>query len=168
MANGIFNIARGRGRVWYDAIDGNLAAAAGGITFTANSALVIVLLKSAGLVADATLADYDDLSALLAGASDEADFTNYARKILTDADIGASAQDDTNERLDLDIPDQTWTAAGGGTNNTLGKLLVCVDSDTTGGTDSSIVPWTFHDFTATTDGNDLVAQIAAAGFYRSA
>jgi hypothetical protein len=67
----------------------------------------------------------------------------------------------------VDIADQTWAAAGGAANNTLAKLLVCYDPDTTGGTDSTVVPLTAHDFVTTTDGTDLIAQIAAAGFFRA-
>lgn len=152
MANGVFNIARGRAG-YYSSLP------------AANDALIVVLLKSSGLEADDTLNNYDDLAALLAAANDEADFTNYARKSLTSATLTV---DDTNNRLDVDIADQTWTSAGGASNNTLGKLLVCYDPDTTGGTDSTVIPLTYHDFTATTDGNDLTAQIAAAGYYRAA
>jgi hypothetical protein len=130
-----------------------------------NDALILVLLKSSGLEADATLRDYDDLAALLAGTNDEADFTNYARKSITSATITV---DDTNNRVDIDIADQVYTAAGGATNNTLGKALLCYDPDTTAGTDSSIVPLTMHDFSVTTDGTDLTLVIASAGFYRAA
>ena len=76
--------------------------------------------------------------------------------------------DDTNNRLDSDIADQTWTSAGGATNNTIGKLIICYDPDTTGGTDSTVIPLTYHDVDATTDGNDLIVTIAAAGYYRAA
>lgn len=153
MADGVFNIAKGR--------VAHYASQVG----TGNAALVLVLLQSAGLEADATLADHDTLAAVLAGASDEATFTNYARKTVTSAQVTV---DDTNSRVDVDIADQTWASAGGAVNNTLAKLLVCYDADTTGGTDSAIVPLTFHDFAATTDGNDLTATIAAAGFFRAA
>lgn len=151
MSNGVFNIAKGR--------IANYASLP-----AANDALIVVLLKSAGLVADATMIDYDDLAAVLAGASDEADFTSYARKVVT-ASITVTV-DDANDRVDIDMPDLTWTAAT--TGQSLGKLLVCYDGDTTGGTDANIVPLTYHDFVATTDGNDLVATIAAAGFARAA
>lgn len=75
--------------------------------------------------------------------------------------------DDTNNRVDIDIADQTWVAAGGGTNNTVEKLLICYDPDNTTGTDTTIVPITAHTFQVTTDGSDLTAQIAASGFYRA-
>jgi len=159
MADQVMNIAKGRVVELYNNVKGNNPA---------NSAFIVVLLKA--VEADDTLNNYDDLGALLGAAGNtEADFTNYARKVLTDADLVAlPAPDDTNNRRDLDIPDQTWTAAGGATNNTLAKLLVCYDADTTAGTDADIIPLTHHDFVATTDGNDLVAQINTAGFYRAA
>jgi hypothetical protein len=130
-----------------------------------SDALIVVLLKSSGLEADSVLKDYDDLASLLAAANDEADFTNYARKTVT-ASVTVTV-DDTNDRVDMDMPDQTWTAAGGASNNTLGKLLICYDGDTGAGTDSAIIPLTAHDFTATTDGSDLQAVLAAAGFARA-
>lgn len=157
MADITFNVALGRLRTYYDNVDGNNPA---------NSALIVVLLKATGLEADGTLRDHDDLAALLAAANDEADFTNYARKVLTDADLAASAQDDTNNRLDLDAGDITWVSAGGAANNTLGKLLACYDPDTTAGTDSTIVPLLGYDFAETTTGSDIVAQINANGLVR--
>jgi hypothetical protein len=132
----------------------------------ANDALVIVLLKSSGLVADDTLRDYDDLAAVLAGASDECDFTNYAR--ITRTSGITPTVDDTNNRLDIDIADFTWASAGGASNNTIAKLLVCYDPDTTGGTDGSIIPLTAHSYDETTSGSDITAVVAASGFYRAA
>lgn len=159
MAPGVFNIAKGRVAELYRNVENNTPA---------NSAFVIVLLKSAGLEADDTLNNHDDLAAILAAANDECDFTNYARKVLTDSDLAAvPAPDDTNNRVDLDIPDLTWTSAGGATNNTIGKLLICYDPDTTTGTDSTITPVTYHDFVYTTTGVDLPGQVAAAGFFRA-
>lgn len=156
MADGVFNIAKGRVNEYVNRVDSNDPT---------NSALVVVLLQVAE--ADATLEDYDDLGALLAGANTEATFTNYARKVLTDTDVTAPTPDDINNRQDADIPDQTWTSAGGATNNTLVKMLVCYDNDTTAGTDANIIPLTYHDFAITTNGNDLSALIDAAGFYRA-
>jgi hypothetical protein len=153
MADGVFNVAKGR--VAYYA----------GLPAT-NDALVVVLLKATGLEADDALNNHDDLAALLAAANDEADATGYARITVT-AGVTVTV-DDTNNRVDIDMPDLTWTGLGGATNNTLGKLLVCYDPDTTTGTDSTLVPLTYHDFTATTDGTDLSAVIPAAGFARAA
>lgn len=158
MADQPFNIAKGRAVGWYERVKNNDPA---------NAAFIIVLLKVAE--ADATLIDYDDLGALLGAAGNtEADFTNYARITLTDTDLAAlPAPDDTNDRFDVDLPDQTYTSAGGATNNTLVKMLVCYDSDTTAGTDANILPVAHYDYTPTTDGTDLTLQFDAAGFYRA-
>lgn len=157
MADIVFNIAKGRVVEYAQRVDSNDPA---------NSALVIVILKATGLEADAVLRDYDDLSTLLAAANDEATNSGYARKTLTDSDIGPFTPDDTNDRFDLDIPDQTWTAVAT-VGGAWGALLVCYDSDTTSGTDANIVPLTKHDFAVTPDGSDIVAVIAAAGFFRA-
>jgi hypothetical protein len=157
MADGVFNISKGKVNEYMARVDGNDPA---------NSVIVVVLCKVSE--ADGTLEDYDDLGALLAGSNTEADFTNYARKILADADVTAPAPDDTNNWQTADLPDQTWTSAGGATNNTLTKLIACYDPDSTGGADSALIPLTHHDFVATTDGNDLIAQFAAAGYYKAA
>lgn len=158
MADFVFNIAKGRVVEYYNRVEGNDPA---------NSALIIVVLATTGLETDAVLKDKDDLAAVVAGTTNEVTNTNYARKVLTDADLAAlPAPDDTNDRYDVDLPDQTWTgvAAGDGWS----KFLVCYDSDTTAGTDANIIPLTSHDFAVTPDGSDITAQIAAAGFFRAA
>lgn len=158
MASTPFNIAKGRAIEWYSRVKNNDPA---------NSAFIVVLLKANE--ADATLEDYDDLDALLTAAGNtEADFTNYARKVLTDAELAAfPGPDDTNNRYDIDLPDQTWAIAGGASNNTLTKLLVCYDSDTTAGTDANIIPVCHMDFALVTDGSDVQAVFNSSGFYRA-
>ena len=131
----------------------------------ANDALVIVLLQATGLQADDTLRDYDDLAALLAATNDEATFTNYARITRTTGIVPTI--DDTNNRLDIDIADFEWVNAGGAANNTIAKLLVCYDPDTTAGTDSSVIPLTAHSYDEVTSGSTIQAQVATAGFYRA-
>lgn len=145
MADGVFNIAKGK-------VAEKIADGASNIE--------VVLLKAAE--ADGVLEDYDDMSALLLAAGNtEADFTNYARKT---GITGTETVDDTNNRNDCDIPDQTWTSAGGATNNTLVKAIICYNQ---GAGDANLIPLTHHDFTPTTDGSDLTMQINAAGFYRA-
>jgi len=148
-------------------VDQSATTSQAGIVSTATAEFVVVLLESSGIEADATLADYDDLNALLGGTSNEPTGGTYVRKHLTDADIAASSPDDANNRLDLDIPDITWTALTTTGNAAIAALLVCWDGDTGTGTDANIVPMTKHDFAFTPDGTDVTAQIAAAGFYRS-
>lgn len=144
MADGVFNIAKGAvAEKFRD------SAAVG----------IIMLLKVAE--SDSTLIDYDTLAAILAGSNTEADFTNYARKTSL---TGTVTVDDTNNRVDVDIPDQTWTAAGGASNNTLVKAIVAYQESAA---DSGRVPLTHHDFAVTTDGSDLTLQVNAAGFFRA-
>lgn len=156
MADLVFNIAKGRVAEFYVRIDGNDPA---------NSAFIVLALAASGIESDATLRDVDTVSALVAGTTNEVTNSGYARKTLTDADLTAFAPDDTNDRVDLDIPDQTWTGVAAGDN--WSDLVVAYDSDTTGGTDANIVPCTLHDFSVTPDGSDITAQIATAGFFRA-
>lgn len=154
MADIVFNIAKGRVAELYNRVDTNDAA---------NSALVIVPVDVAA-VTDATLRDFDTLAAILAGGVTERTTGGWNRKTLTDADLVAFAPDDTNDRVDLDIPDQTWTAVSAGA---VTDLIICYDNDTTAGTDANLVPLTLHDFAITPDGSDVVAVINAAGFFRA-
>jgi hypothetical protein len=155
MADQVFNIALGRSVELYNRVDLNDPA----------NAVIIIAAFNVG-ASDASLKDVDTLAAIEALASTaEATNTGYARKVLTDADIVAFAPDDANDRVDLDIPDQTWTAVSAGTNWT--DLVVAYDSDSTGGTDANIVPMTLHDFVVSPNGGDVTAQIAATGFFRA-
>jgi len=145
MADGIFNIAKGA------FVEKFRDSAANGI---------ILLLETAA--ADATLVDFDDVAAMLAGAPVEAAFTNYAR----DTGItGSITVDDTNDRVDVDIPDYTINSAGNGANETLAKLVVAYEE---AAADATRIPLSHHDFTATTDGSNLTMQFNAAGFGRAA
>jgi hypothetical protein len=155
VADFVFNIAKGRIVEYFNRVD---------VNDPANSALIIVVIDAAGDT-DATMKDRDDLTALLGGTCNEVTNSGYARKTLTDANITMPAPDDTNDRFDIDIADQTWTAVAAGSAWT--DLIVCYDSDTTGGTDANIIPLTCHDFVVTPDGSDITAQIAAAGFFRA-
>jgi hypothetical protein len=155
MANQVMNIALGRVAELYNRVDTNDPA---------NSAIVVIVWNTTAT--DATIKDLDTVAAIEADAN-SAEVTNsgYARKVLSDADIVAFAPDDANDRVDLDMPDQTWTAVAAGSGWT--DLSTDYDNDTTAGTDSAIVPMTWHDFAVTPDGSDITAQIAAAGFFRA-
>lgn len=154
MADFVMNISKGRVAELYNRVDTNDPT---------NSALIIVPVD-VGATSDATIKDFDTLAAILAGGVTERTTGGWNRKTLTDADIVAFAPDDTNDRVDVDIPDQTWTTV---TTGVVTDLIICYDSDTTGGTDANIVPLTVHDFAITPDGSDVVAQIAATGFFRA-
>lgn len=151
MADFVFNIAKGRVAELYNRVDSNDPA---------NSALIIVPVDR-GAATDATLKDLDTLSAVL-GAVTERTTGGWNRKTLTDTDLSAMTVDDTNDRMPLDLADQTWTSVTAGA---VTDLLICYDSDTTGGTDANIVPLTCHTFAITPDGSDVTATIT--DFYRA-
>lgn len=152
MANIVFNIAKGRVKEFYNRVKSNDPT---------NAALIIVPIETSGLESDATLIDKDDLAAVLSGATNEQ--STMGRKTLTDSDLAAlSAPDDTNDRNECDLPTVTWTAASG---NPISKLLVCYDSDTTGGADSAIIPLTMFDFAQTPSGADI--QMTGGTFFRA-
>ena len=157
MADLVFNVAKGRVNELHDRVNSGDPS---------TSRLVVVLLK--GAESDAGLKDRPDLAAILANGNAEADFTNYARKVIGAAGIGPSVVDNGADRREADITaDPTWTAAGGVINNALVKLLICYTPDQAGGTDADLVPLTAHDFQIATNGSDLVAQLAAAGYFRA-
>lgn len=159
MADGVFNISKGRVVEYYLRVD---------VSDPTDAVFIIELMKANE--ADATLIIRTDITDIFAeGGNTVADFLNYGRKVLSDSELAAlPAPDQTNDRYEVDIPDQTWTSAGNATNNTLTKFLTAYDSDSTGGTDANILPMTHHDFAVTTDGSDLTAQINALGFFRAA
>jgi hypothetical protein len=144
VSNLVFNVALGR--------VASLAALP-----AANDALIAVPLEATGLVTDAVMRDYDDLAALLAGASNEQ--TTMGRKTLASVTVTV---DDTNDRVAIDCADITWTAA---TGNAVGAVVICYDPDTTTGTDADLVPLTKHDVTLTPDGNNF--SLTVADFYRA-
>lgn len=152
MANLVFNVAKGRVKELYNRVKSNDPA---------NSALILIPIETSGLEADSTLIDADTVAAVLAGATNEQ--TTMGRKTLTDSDLAAlSAPDDANDRNECDLPTVTWTAAAG---NAISKILVAYDSDTTGGTDSNLIPLTLFDFPQTPSGADI--QMTSATFYRA-
>lgn len=152
MANIVFNIAKGRVVEYYNRVENNDPT---------NAALILVPIETSGLESDATLIDADTLAALLSGTTNEQ--TTMGRKTLTDADLAAlPAPDDTNDRYEVSLPTVTWTAASG---NAISKIAVCYDPDTTGGTDSNIIPLTMFDFVQTPSGADI--QMTGGVFFRA-
>jgi hypothetical protein len=127
----------------------------------ANDALILVLLKTSGLVSDATLRDYDTLSDVLAGASDEADFGTYTRKTLASVTVTV---DDSGDVVNLDAADPSaYTATGA--SQAISKAVICYDGDTTGGTDANIVPLAYLDCVVTFDvGVATTLSFHASGF----
>ena len=146
MADGVFNIAKGAMMEMF-----NDAAANG----------IVMLMKANE--AESTLIDRTDIADLLVEAGNtEATFTSYARKT---GITGTVTVDNTNDRTDRDIPDQTWSPAGNGANDTLTKLVLAYEN---AAADATRIPLSHHDFSVTTDGSDLTAQINASGIIRAA
>jgi hypothetical protein len=143
VANYVFNISKG--------------AVAEKIRDGAN--IQVLVLATAGIESDATLIDVDTVTALVAGTTNEVTNGSYARKSIANASITLTV-DDGNDRVDVDIADQTWAAvaAGDGWND----VVICED---VGGGDGTRVPLTQHDFVVTPDGSDITAQVAV--FYRA-
>lgn len=156
MADFVYNRAKGRFVEWAERVNANDPT---------NSALVFMVLAVSGVESDATLKDVDTFAAVVAGTTNEVTNTNYARKTLTDSSSIVVTYDDTNDRVDVDMPDQTWTAVAAGDG--WSDVVSGYDNDTTGGTDSSILPASQHDFPVTPDGSDITVQIAAAGLLRA-
>lgn len=139
MADFVFNIAKGQ--VAYYA---SLPAA--------NDALIAIPIEASGVESDAIIKDYDTVAAILAAATNEQ--TTMGRKTLASVTVTV---DDTNDRVNIDCADITWTGA---TGSAVSDILICYDPDTTSGTDSSLIPLTWHDFSVTPDGSDITATVS--------
>lgn len=142
MADFVFNIAKG--------------AAAEKVRDGAANLLVLLLTAQE---AEAAAKDHDELDAFLTAAGNtEASDGSYARKTgLT----GTITVDDTNDRVDIDVADQTWTALAG---TAITDLVVAYEESAA---DTGRIPLTNHDFAVTPDGSDVTAQFNASGFYRA-
>lgn len=155
MADFVYNQAKGKAAEWAARVNANDPT---------NAVLVIEAINTSAT--DATLKDLDTF-ALIEADANTAEITNsgYSRKSLDQSGGITVTIDDTNDRTDVDFPDQTWTAVAAGTAIT--DIVVGYDSDSTGGTDANIVPVSQHDFAVTPDGSDITMQVATAGFYRA-
>lgn len=141
MADFVFNIAKG---------------AVVEMVRDSGSALLILLLIAADT--DAAMKDTDTVTALLATSANEATDGSYARKT---GITGTITVDDTNDRVDVDIPDQTWTALAG---SAITDAVVAYENAAADGTR---IPCTLHDFAVTPDGSDVTLQVNASGFFRA-
>lgn len=158
MTDTVLNVAAGKVAEYAARVNANDPA---------NSALIVVLLASTGLESHAVLRDKDTLADLVAGATNEATNTGYARKTLDNTAGITITVDDTNNWVDVDIPDLTWMAVANDGTGAIGMLVLCYDPDTAAGTDANIVPLSLHDFSVSADGSDVTAQIATGGFFRA-
>lgn len=141
MADFVFNIAKG--------------AFAEKVRDGASNCGVLLLIAAD---TDAAMRDTDTITALLATGANEATDGSYARKIgLT----GTVTVDDTNDRVDVDLPDQTWSSLAGAA---ITDAVVFYEESAA---DTGRVPLTLHDFAVTPDGSDVTIQFNAAGFARA-
>lgn len=131
MASIQFNISKGREVEFYNRVDTNDPT---------NSALIMMVLASGSTDGVYGLTDFDTFSAITSGGYTEVTNTGYSRKTLTDSSLSAFTVDDTNNRILLTLPLQTFTTISAG--NTWDLVVVGYDSDTTSGTDANIVPIT--------------------------
>ncbi|WP_155343301.1 hypothetical protein [Acrocarpospora pleiomorpha] len=129
------------------------------------SGLVVAVLATAGLESDATLIDKDTFADVFSGATNEPTNSGYERKILTDVDLAAFAVDDVNDRVDIDLPDQTWLDVLAGDD--WSKAILGYDPDTTGGADSAIIPMVAWDFVVEPDGTEIQLRFNGAGGFRA-
>jgi len=152
MGNFVFNRGLGRGTQWAENIEANSPT---------NSKFWLKAWNSSAT--DATLKDLDDYAAVESDAN-TAEVTNsgYAAKTLVAADVVVT-YDDTNDRVDVDVPDQTWTAVAAGTAWTDLSFGYSTEASPT---NAGTLPLSWHDFAITPDGSDITAQIAV--FYRAA
>lgn len=129
MSDIAFNISKGREVEFYERVNANDPA---------NSALIMMVLKTGSVGGINGLVDLDTFAAITSGGYTEVANTGYARKVLTDTELAAWAPDDTNNRVLLTLPLQTFSTITAGDNWDI--VVVGYDSDTTGGTDANIVP----------------------------
>jgi hypothetical protein len=122
----------------------------------ASTAIGMLLLIAADT--DDAMRDTDTVAALLATAANEATDGSYARKT---GITGTITVDDTNNRVDVDCPDQTWTALAGA------EILDLVTFIEEAAADATRIPLSLHDFPITPDGSDVTAVLNAAGFARA-
>lgn len=145
MGDFVFNQAKGRFAEW---------AERSRVGDDANGALIVIPWNSTAT--DATLKDLDTVAAVEADANTaERTANGWNRKTISDGAVTVTI-DDTNDRVDVDVADQTWTAV---TTDAVTDLGVAWDKDTTAGTDANILPGTWHDFVITPDGSDVTATI---------
>jgi len=133
VADITFNIAKGRVAELVDPAGQNLP-------------VVVVLLEEAA--ADATLADYNTLAQLLAAPSNtECSGGTYVRKTGISATVTV---DDANDRVDVDIPDQTWTSLSTFTGAPTVKAVFCAEESAS---DAGRIPLVALDWAIVPDGS---------------
>lgn len=143
MANGVFNIAKGK------------IAYYGGLPASSDA---LIAIPFSVIESDATIKDYDTLAAILGGSNTEQ--TTMGRTTLSSVTVTV---DDSGDKVDIDCADFSYTGANAAGSATV-KMIICYDPDTGTGTDSTLVPISYHDFAVTPDSNDINVTVASGGF----
>lgn len=144
MANYCFNNAKGRAVEYYYRVKNNDPSTSG-----------FILVPCSASDTEANAQDANDLTAALATAINEQAAGNWARKTLTDSDLAALEDPDSDNDYDLAFPAVTWGPPGPTAGNNTTGLLVCYAPDVAGA-DGTIIPLSHHDFAVTADGNNVV------------
>ena len=156
MANFVFNVAKGRVAEFYHRVKNNDPAAA----------VLRVIALNVTSPQDPAMIDADTVTALLA-LTDVAEVTNTGYtaggEILTDTDLSVLTPNDTDDRMDLDTGDITFSAISATPGWT--DLVYVYDPLGTYADKDQCIPLTCHDFAVTPDGSDIIAQVA--DFYRA-
>ena len=157
MGDDVFNISKGKvGELAQRVLDNDPATA------------VLAVHLWTGAISDADLIDLDFVASIeAAGDAAESIATAYVRKLVTDSGENLLVTvTDASDKLEVDFDDITWTAIGNGTNSVLTRLTVHFDGPGTD-VDATVPNLCFFDFSVTTDGSDITAQLDATGFFRA-
>jgi hypothetical protein len=154
VADFVFNISKGRVIELFNRVDVDDPAA---------STLTIIPVDVAA-VSDATIKDFDDFAAIIAGGVTERAASNWNRKTLTQADITMPAPNDANDSYDIDLADIIWTP--GPTAGAVTDIIICYAS-VASPTNAQLLPLTQQDFAITPDGSDVTGVVNALGWFRA-
>lgn len=135
-----------------------------------NAVLTMAVLAESGLETDAVLKDKDTFTAIVSGTTNWVTNTGYARIELDNTDLSAYSVDDDLNRILLTLPAQIFGPITAG--DAWRKLVIGYDPDSTGGTDSAIIPITAQDILIsgaawTPSGNSLTVDLSAGWLYAS-
>jgi len=158
MASKVFNVGKGR----IVEISRNIKAGV-----RANAAFIVVLLQNAE--DDLNIIDHLSLADVLAAIGNtEATFTNYSRLTMGQSELDLLPPPNVvDDKYELTFPSQTFISAGGTTDNSLVKFLLCYADDTIALVDSNIVPLIAFDYVTVTDGSSLLVEFPFDAFNAS-